>query len=131
MSFDEYKKIHVLFSHENPKSQLSLEIKTNPRNEIDVKVRLKFLYEFGLKEFNNNSVMLAFEIDCDSLTNEIKNDFKYILPDLISIENNLSDMSLISVQIKVSLFLLIYWRPKSPYPTRAFLNLSMILSPRI
>ena len=88
MSFDEYKKIHVLFSHENPKSQLSLEIKTNPRNEIDVKVRLKFLYEFGLKEFNNNSVMLAFEIDCDSLTNEIKNDFKYILPDLISNENN-------------------------------------------
>ena len=88
MSFDEYKKIHVLFSHENPKSQLSLEIKTNPQNEMDVKVRLKFLYEFGLKEFNNNSVMLAFEIDCDSLTNEIKNDFKYILPDLISIENN-------------------------------------------
>ena len=88
MSFDEYKKIHVLFSHENPKSQLSLEIKTNPQNEMDVKVRLKFLYEFGLKEFNNNSVMLAFEIDCDSLTNEIKNDFKYILPDLISNENN-------------------------------------------
>jgi hypothetical protein len=91
MSFDEYKKIHVLFSHENPKSQLSLEIKTNPKDEMDVKVKLKFLYEFGLKEFNNNSVMLAFEIDGDSLTNEIKNDFKYILPDVIlkeAVENN-------------------------------------------
>lgn len=83
MSFDEYKKIHVLFSHENPKSQLSLEIKTNPKDEMDVKVKLKFLYEFGLKEFDNNSVMLAFEIDGDSLTNEIINNFKYILPDVI------------------------------------------------
>lgn len=86
MSFDEYKKIHVLFSHENPKSQLSLEIKTNPRDEMDVKVKLKFLYEFGLKEFDNNSVMLAFEIDGDSLTSEIKNDFKYMLPNLIITE---------------------------------------------
>ena len=88
MSFDEYKKIHVLFSHENPKSQLSLEIKTNPKDEMDVKVKLKFLYEFGLKEFDNNSVMLAFEIDGDSLTNEIINNFKYILPDVIVKEAN-------------------------------------------
>ena len=51
MSFGEYKIIRVLFSHENPKSQLSLEIKTNPENEMDVKFKLKFLYEFVLKEF--------------------------------------------------------------------------------
>ena len=95
MSFDEYKKINVLFSHENPKSQLSLEIKTNPNDEMDVKVKLKFLYEFGLKEFENNSVMLAFEIDGDSLTNEIINNFKYILPDVIVKEANTNENNII------------------------------------
>ena len=86
MSFDEYKKIHILCSNENPKSQLSLEIKTNPKDEMDVKVKLKFLHEFSLKEFNDNSVILTFEIDGDSLTNDIQNDFKYILPDIIKKE---------------------------------------------
>ena len=95
MSFVEYKKINVLFSHENPKSQLSLEIKTNPNDEMDVKVKLKFLYEFGLKEFENNSVMLAFEIDGDSLTNEIINNFKYILPDVIVKEANTNENNII------------------------------------
>lgn len=95
MSFDEYKKINVLFSHENPKSQLSLEIKTNPNDEMDVKVKLKFLYEFGLKEFDNNSVMLAFEIDGDSLTNEIINNFKYILPDVIVKEASTNENNII------------------------------------
>ena len=78
MSFDEYKKIHVLFSDENPKkSQMSLEIKTNPKDEMDVKIRLKILNEVDIKEFNDNSVMLSFEIDGDSLTNKIDNNFKY------------------------------------------------------
>ena len=86
MSFDEYKKIHILCSNENPKSQLSLEIKTNPKDEMDVKVKLKFLHEFSLKEFNDNSVILTFEIYGDSLTNDIQNDFKYILPDIIKKE---------------------------------------------
>jgi hypothetical protein len=92
MSFNEYKKIHVLFSHENPKSQLSLEIKTNPEDELDIKVKLKFLYEFGLKEFDNNSIMLAFDIDAYSLTKEIKNDFKYVLPNFVNVneEENIS-----------------------------------------
>lgn len=88
MSFNEYKKIHVLFSHENPKSQLSLEIKTNPDDELDIKVKLKFLYEFGLKEFDNNSVMLAFDIDADSLTKEIKNDFRYVLPNFVNVNKD-------------------------------------------
>jgi len=88
MSFNEYKKIHVLFSHENPKSQLSMEIKTNPEDELDIKVKLKFLYEFGLKEFDNNSIMLAFDIDADSLTKEIKNDFKYVLPNLVNVNED-------------------------------------------
>jgi len=86
MSFEEYKKIHVLFSDENPKSQLSLEIKTNPNDEMDVKVKLNIFHEFRIKEFNDNSVMLNFKIDCDSLTNDIKNEFKYILPDIITKE---------------------------------------------
>lgn len=91
MSFDEYKKIHVLFSHENPKLQLSLEIKTNPEDELDIKVKLKFLYEFGLKEFDNNSIILAFDIDADSFTKEIKNDFKYLLPNFAhSNKNNIN-----------------------------------------
>jgi len=95
MSFDEYKKINVLFSHENPKSQLSLEIKTNPKDEMDVKVKLNFFYEFGLKEFDNNSVMLAFEIHGDSLTNEIINNFKYILPSATVKEDNVKENNII------------------------------------
>ena len=62
---------------------------------MDVKVKLKFLYEFGLKEFENNSVMLAFEIDGDSLTNEIINNFKYILPDVIVKEANTNENNII------------------------------------
>jgi len=91
MSFDEYKKIHILFSNENPKSQLSLEIKTNPNDEMDVKVELNILHEFRLKEFNDNLVMLNFEIDGDSLTNDIKNNFKYILPGIITKESKIEN----------------------------------------
>ena len=50
-SFEEYKKMHVLFSNE--KSQISLEIKTNPKDEMDVKIKLKILHEFDIKEFND------------------------------------------------------------------------------
>ena len=85
MSFDEYKNIHVLFTHENPKSQLSLEIKTNTTNEQDVKIKLKFLYEFNLKEFDNNSLILVFEIEGDSLTNKITNNFNYYIENISDI----------------------------------------------
>ena len=91
MSFEEYKKIHVLFSDGNPKSQLSLEIKTNPNDEMDVKVKLNIFHEFRIKEFNDNSVMLNFKIDCCSLTNEIKNEFKYILPDEMTKESKIEN----------------------------------------
>ena len=54
-------------------------------------MKLKFLYEFGLKEFDNNSVMLAFDIDADSLTKKITNDFKYLLPSfVVDLEDNIS-----------------------------------------
>jgi len=86
MSFDGYKIIHVFFSHENPKSQLSLEIKTNPENEMDVQIKLKFLYEFILKEFNDNSLILVFEIEGSSLTNKITNNFNYYMPNLVHLD---------------------------------------------
>ena len=82
MSFGEYKIIRVLFSHENPKSQLSLEIKTNPENEMDVKFKLKFLYEFVLKEFDENSLILVFEIEGDSLTKSVNNNFSYLIQNM-------------------------------------------------
>ena len=81
MISSQYKLIHIFFRDE--KLTVSLEVKINPDNKKDVKVKLKFLYEFHqLQEFSNdNSLILIFEIVSDSLKeNKICNYFcSYLL----------------------------------------------------
>lgn len=81
MISSQYKLIHIFFRDE--KLTVSLEVKINPDNKKDVKVKLKFLYEFHrLQEFSNdNTLILIFEIVSDSLKeNKICNYFcSYLL----------------------------------------------------
>jgi len=107
MTSSQYKLIHIFFRDE--KLTVSLEIKINPDNKKDVKVKLKFLYEFHqLHEFSNdNSLILIFEIVSDSLKenkicnyfcsyllfNDDENDGKEMKFEIISLINRQDELS--------------------------------------
>lgn len=81
MTSSQYKLIHIFFRDE--KLTITLEININPDNIKDIKVKLKFLYEFKFSENDdNNSLILIFEIISDSLNeNKISNHCSYFLFD--------------------------------------------------
>lgn len=98
MTSSQYQLIHIFFRDE--KLTVSLEVKINPDNKKDVKVKLKFLYEFHqLQEFSNdNSFILIFEIVSDSLKeNKICNyfcsykDIKFEIISLLNQQDELDD----------------------------------------
>ena len=56
-----YKLIHIFFRDEKTKLKISLEVKINPEDNKDIKVKMKFLYEFTIKEIDD-PLILIFEI---------------------------------------------------------------------